>query len=334
MNFQQLESIWIENGGNPRWAPLMAAVALAESGGNPEAAYNTTTHLSSTRGKNPGKRGATGLWQLEWPMWARAARATSRTQLYTYNRNARVAIKAWNTGLGASNWDTPTNPAGQDPIIVQWKKAGAPRYPSPSQVHGYMKAAGIGTGSTALTTQLTAGVLKGGTGPAGTGHTVPYTTKTVTRGTHTCVWHIGGGVLGGCILNRGQVRALKGGLLVIAGGVIVFGGILLLAAVGFGSKPAQRQLQRVGLGRRTGPINIAGASASSSSAIHFNLFSTGPTTAPTASTPQSQPALGSGRDYIDVTAVTTALPSGSRALPSGRAALPRGRERRPRAKGA
>lgn len=331
MNFQQLEGVWIENGGNPRWAPLMAAIALAESGGNQAAAWNTTAHASAKTAGGPGARGATGLWQIEWPIHQTLQRQLklnpSRTALYSPTANARMAIALFRNGQGASNWKT-------DPVYSQWAAAGFPKYPSPSQVHGYMKAAGVGTGSTALTTQLTAGVLKGGTGPAGTGHTVPYTTKTVTRGTHTCVWHIGGGVLGGCILNRGQVRALKGGLLVIAGGVIVFGGVLLLAAVGFGSKPAQRQLQRVGLGRRTGPINIAGASASSSSAIHFNLFSTGTTTAPAASTPSSQPALGPGRDYIDVTAVTTALPSGRQSLPSGRAALPRGRERRPRAKGA
>lgn len=322
----QLEQLWVKNGGNRGWAPLMAAVAIAESRGNPTAAYNTTTHLGGqTKNGNPGRQGATGLWQLEWPLWARAAGATSRTQLYTPNLNARLAVKAWNTSLGTSNWYTPSNPTNRDPIIAKWKKTGSPRHPSELQVLKWLGQLGLentatGAGPTAPS-------------PALGEPTTAANARAQKEKTSQCVWSVGG-FLGGCILNRGQVRALKGGLLVIAGGVIVFGGVLLLAAVGFGSKPAQRQLQRVGLGRRTGPINIAGASASSSSAIHFNLFSTGTTTAPAASTPSSQPALGSGRDYIDVTAVTTALPSGSRALPSGRAALPRGRERRPRAKGA
>lgn len=46
---RQLETLWVRAGGDPKVAPAMAAVAMAESGGDPSA-YNES--------------GATGLWQI------------------------------------------------------------------------------------------------------------------------------------------------------------------------------------------------------------------------------------------------------------------------------
>src|SRR5262249_46710665 len=47
--YGQLESLWIQAGGSKALAPLMAAIAMAESGGNSDA-------------RNPS--GASGLWQI------------------------------------------------------------------------------------------------------------------------------------------------------------------------------------------------------------------------------------------------------------------------------
>lgn len=51
--FADLESLWITAGGDPAWAPVMAAVAYAESGGRPG---------SENRGDING--GSYGLWQI------------------------------------------------------------------------------------------------------------------------------------------------------------------------------------------------------------------------------------------------------------------------------
>lgn len=54
-SFGQLEGLWINAGGSPALAPIMAAIALAESGGNPQST-NTTD--------NGGRQTSWGLWQL------------------------------------------------------------------------------------------------------------------------------------------------------------------------------------------------------------------------------------------------------------------------------
>jgi hypothetical protein len=53
--YGQLEQLWISAGGPRALAPLMAAIALAESGGNPEATNPTD---------NGGTQTSWGLWQV------------------------------------------------------------------------------------------------------------------------------------------------------------------------------------------------------------------------------------------------------------------------------
>ena len=77
--YAQIEQIWIRNGGNKAMAPLMAAIAEVESAGNPDA-------------ENPS--GATGLWQLEWPLYSGfVAGATSRQAYHNPDINAQAAVK-------------------------------------------------------------------------------------------------------------------------------------------------------------------------------------------------------------------------------------------------
>ena len=247
----KIEELWVRNGGNRGWAPLMAGVAIVESGGNPTAAYNTTTRLyGQTRTGNPGQKGATGLWQIEYPLWARAARVGTRTQLYTPTVNARTAIKAWNTGKGTSNWWTPRNASGQDALIGKWKRAGSPRYPSELQVITWLgelglenKATGAGQGS--VSPKLGAPTAAAGKG-SNCGHPTP---SDPTR--PLCAIKLGPGL---CLANYCQLQALKGGLLVTAGGVVMFVGLALLAAAGFGKAGPLTQLQgtarRMGIGGR------------------------------------------------------------------------------------
>jgi len=78
-SYAQIEDIWIRNGGNKAMAPLMAAIAEVESGGNPDA-------------ENPS--GATGLWQMMWPLYSGyVSGATSRQAYHNPDINAKAAVK-------------------------------------------------------------------------------------------------------------------------------------------------------------------------------------------------------------------------------------------------
>lgn len=55
LTYSQLEGVWIQSGGQASLAPLMAAIALAESGGNPDS-------LNAT--DNDGTQSSFGLWQI------------------------------------------------------------------------------------------------------------------------------------------------------------------------------------------------------------------------------------------------------------------------------
>ena len=51
-----------------------------------------------------------------------------------------------------------------------------------------------------------------------------------------------------CILTKSQAHKIAGGLLVVGGGLVMLVGVGMLAAFGFGSSAAQRQLKKVGIG--------------------------------------------------------------------------------------
>lgn len=90
-SYAQLEGLWIQAGGSAAKAPLMAAIALAESGGNPRA-------------MNPS--GASGLWQI-----LGAPQGWSGSEdWFDPSTNARAAVAKEETqGLGA--WTTYTSGA-------------------------------------------------------------------------------------------------------------------------------------------------------------------------------------------------------------------------------
>jgi len=89
-SFSQLEQLWISAGGPRALAPVMAAIALAESGGNP-AAYNPS--------------GASGLWQI-----LGAVNPKDQGSLFNPQVNAHEAVLKYKSqGLGA--WVTYTSGA-------------------------------------------------------------------------------------------------------------------------------------------------------------------------------------------------------------------------------
>jgi len=91
-SFQQLEQIWIQNGGNRAAAPIAAAIALAESGGNSNA-VNYNTNGSTDR----------GLWQIN------SVHGSQST--FDVNGNAQAAIAISNNGGNWNPWTTYTSGA-------------------------------------------------------------------------------------------------------------------------------------------------------------------------------------------------------------------------------
>jgi hypothetical protein len=85
--YAQLKALWIQNGGNPAAADVAAAVALAESGGNPDAS-NTNTNGSIDR----------GLWQINSVHGAQST--------FDVTGNVKSAISISGNGANWSPWVT------------------------------------------------------------------------------------------------------------------------------------------------------------------------------------------------------------------------------------
>lgn len=90
-SFAQLEGLWVNNGGSPALAPLMAAIALAESSGNP-ASTNTTD--------NNGRQTSWGLWQL-----SDGTHNMPVANILDPNVNAQQAVKKYKS-QGLQAWGT------------------------------------------------------------------------------------------------------------------------------------------------------------------------------------------------------------------------------------
>jgi len=112
--YAQLEGLWIANGGSRATAPIAAAIAEAESGGE-----STATSANPDGGTN------VGLWQLDTPGGVGAG--FTAAQLQSPSQNAQVAVKgssggtdwgAWETFVSGAykaflnNSTTPANPGG------------------------------------------------------------------------------------------------------------------------------------------------------------------------------------------------------------------------------
>jgi len=96
LTYSQLEGVWIQNGGSTALAPTMAAIALAESRGNPKARNDKD---------NGGSQSSFGLWQISTgthtppsPNWADP------------NVNAKLAVGKYKS-QGLKAWGTYTSQA-------------------------------------------------------------------------------------------------------------------------------------------------------------------------------------------------------------------------------
>jgi hypothetical protein len=114
-SFAQLEQLWTEAGGSPAWASVAAGVALAESGGNPQA---------------QNASGATGLWQILGPHNGVAGGAWNpsvQQQLMNPAANAAAAVTISGNGatwrpwvsdpVGNAQVQNPTQPLSEAQIL-------------------------------------------------------------------------------------------------------------------------------------------------------------------------------------------------------------------------
>ena len=96
LTYGQLEQVWIQGGGSRALAPLMAAIAMAESGGDAGATNPTD---------NNGTQTSWGLWQI-----SDGTHNMPSADILTPLGNARAAVAKYKSqGLGA--WGTYTSGA-------------------------------------------------------------------------------------------------------------------------------------------------------------------------------------------------------------------------------
>lgn len=98
MSFAQIEQLWIQNGGNAAVAPVMAAIAIAESGGHPTSLNN-----------NPSTGDySVGLWQINYYNGLLASRTASYGSPAALqgdaNAQARAAISLSADGTNLAPW--------------------------------------------------------------------------------------------------------------------------------------------------------------------------------------------------------------------------------------
>jgi Lysozyme like domain len=91
-SYSQLEQLWIQNGGSVSAAPMAAAIAMAESGGNASATDN-----------DPNGTVDRGLWQIN--------SVNGALSTYDTNQNARAAIQLSDNGTNWNAWTTYTSGA-------------------------------------------------------------------------------------------------------------------------------------------------------------------------------------------------------------------------------
>lgn len=143
LTYGQLEELWVQAGGPRPLAPLMAAIALAESAGNPQALNPSD---------NNGTQTSWGLWQI-----SDGTHNKPSPDILTPLGNARAAVAKYHD-QGLSAWGTYDSGA-----YKRYYRGGVP----PSQLPAGGGGGGGGGGQTALLTGWNPGDLGWLEGPLG-----------------------------------------------------------------------------------------------------------------------------------------------------------------------
>lgn len=106
LTYAQIEGLWVQAGGSQDTAPLAAAIAMAESGGNPNS-VNNNAHTGDL---------SYGLWQINMigqlgPSREKQFGITNYSQLLDPLTNAKAAVAVSSGGKDFTPWTTFTHGA-------------------------------------------------------------------------------------------------------------------------------------------------------------------------------------------------------------------------------
>jgi len=204
--YSQLEGLWIQAGGSKTQAPVMAAIAEAESGGNPNAT---------------GGVGEKGLWQINPRVWGSLATydplGNARAAVTVRNRQGLSAWSTYNSGAYKAFLNSSTTPTGGGTGQAPGTTTAAGRGSGvPPPTPGELAAAGVAGDVTAALGQIT----------------------TLSDCAWSLDWLKGSGFFGGlisdvvgagtvCLIHKSQVRA------VLSAGILIAGGVTLLVGLGY-----------------------------------------------------------------------------------------------------
>jgi hypothetical protein len=211
-SFSDLEQIWTNNGGSSVFAPIAAAIAMAESGGNSDAI-----------GHNSNGSVDQGLWQIN-----SSNGALSTTDI---NGNARAAIQMSNDGTNWRPWCTAYSDGACGTKGGTFLGTGAPYQKflsGQSQIPQGQSAIGGSTDAT-LTAQTKADCVF----PSGGAIHVhlPLYTQTISM----CFWY------------DSWSRAFLGGLFFLGAGALTIVGVSLLASRTQVGRQATKMAAKLGI---------------------------------------------------------------------------------------
>lgn len=157
MTFSEIEQVWIQAGGSKQSAPTAAAIALAESGGNPQALNdNASTGDYSV-----------GLWQINYFGGLRKSRTAQfgpPSALTDPAANARAAVAVSSGGTNFDPWTTYTRGSYE-----QYLPGGGPTTPTTQSAGGLYQQPPRPSGNATLDFSLSgaAGAVTGWVGGVG-----------------------------------------------------------------------------------------------------------------------------------------------------------------------
>lgn len=197
-NYAQLEGVWVQAGGNAQAAPMAAAIAMAESGGN-SAAQDLDSNGTVDR----------GLWQIN------SVHGSQST--FDVMGNARAAVAISNNGSDWSPWVTYQTGAYQ-----QYLQSGvAPDTTAP--INGTNAAAGVAGQQAVLESCgtwewiLSPGACAVGGGAGGIGGAIdPLSPSGIASG---IVKGLIGGLINPFIQIISGVMGITGGIIIMVAGI-------------------------------------------------------------------------------------------------------------------
>jgi hypothetical protein len=199
LTYAQIKRVWLDAAKGTKyatnaWASLMAAIAEAESSGDPNA---------TNPNDNGGTQTSWGLWQI-----SNGSHSPVSSQWASPVVNAQLAIQKLDTASGLGNWGTYDS--GAYKAYLNDSTTPAATVPSTGGAAG-QAAAQLTAAETASAAQA----------PALCGLGFDQ---------HVGVFFGHGPTVTFCVLSKTQIRAMMGGIFIVVGGAAALAGLAVLLA--------------------------------------------------------------------------------------------------------